>query len=90
MWFMVFNATFNNISVISWRLFSYVLNLKIEVVLKASCAVVIRQFSLNEAPLGLIFKFISDYLPYFEKINIFFNYHNQKNSVYNLIEVISS
>jgi hypothetical protein len=26
----------------------------------------------NEAPLG-IFKFISDYLPYFEKINIFFN-----------------
>jgi hypothetical protein len=30
------------------------------------------QFSLNEAPLGL-FKFISDYLPYFEKINLFFN-----------------
>jgi hypothetical protein len=29
-------------------------------------------FSLNEAPLGL-FKFISDYLPYFENINIFFN-----------------
>jgi hypothetical protein len=26
----------------------------------------------NEAPLGL-FKFLSDYLPYFEKINIFFN-----------------
>jgi hypothetical protein len=38
--------------------FSYLLNLKIEVVLKA--------------PLGL-FKFISDYLPYFENINIFFN-----------------
>jgi hypothetical protein len=37
------------------------------------CAVVIRWFSLNEAPVG-IFKFISDYLPYFEKKNnIFFN-----------------
>jgi hypothetical protein len=33
----------------------------------ASCGVVIRRFSLNVAPLGL-FKFISDYLPYFEKI----------------------
>jgi len=54
------------------RLFSYVLNLKTDVVLKASRAVVIRLFSLNEAPLGL-FKFISDYLPDFEKINIFFN-----------------
>jgi hypothetical protein len=54
------------------RLFSYVLNLKIDVVLKASRAVVIRQFSLNEAPLRL-FIFISDYLPYFEQINIFFN-----------------
>ena len=43
--------------------FSYVL--KIDVV-------VISQFSLNEAPLGL-FKLWSDYLPYFEKINIFFN-----------------
>ena len=52
--------------------FSYALNLKIDVVPKASRAVVIGQFSLNEAPLGL-FKFISDYLPYFEKINIFFN-----------------
>ena len=51
---------------------SYVLNLKIDVVPKASRAVVIRRFSLNEAPLGL-FKFISDYLPYFGKINIFFN-----------------
>ena len=40
--------------------FSYVLNLKIDVVPKASHAVVIRQFSLNEAPLGL-FKFIFDY-----------------------------
>jgi hypothetical protein len=28
--------------------------------------------TLNEAPL-VLFKFISDYLPYFEKINIFFN-----------------
>jgi hypothetical protein len=52
--------------------FSYVLNLKIDVVPKASRAMVIRRFSLNEAPLRL-FKFISDYLPYFEKINIFFN-----------------
>jgi hypothetical protein len=55
-----------------FRLFVYVLNLKIDVVLKASRAIVIRRFSLNEAPLGL-FKSISDYLPYFEKINIFFN-----------------
>ena len=54
------------------RLFVYVLNLKIDVVLKALRAVVIRWFSLNETSLGL-FKFISDYLPYFEKINIFFN-----------------
>ena len=46
--------------------FSYVLNLKIDVVPKASHAVVIRRFSFNEAPLGL-FKFILDYLPYFEK-----------------------
>ena len=48
------------------NLYSYELNLKIDVVPKASRAVVIRRFSLNEAPLGL-FKFISDYLPYFEK-----------------------
>ena len=59
------------------RLFSYVLNLKIDVVPKASHAVIIRQFSLNEAPLGL-FKFISNYLPYFEKINIFFNIITKK------------
>jgi hypothetical protein len=32
------------------RLFSYVMNLKVDVVLKASRAVVIRRFSLNEAP----------------------------------------
>ena len=57
--------------------FSYVLNLKIDVVLKVSRAVVIRRFSLNEAPLEL-FKFISDYLPYFEKINIFFNIITKK------------
>jgi hypothetical protein len=56
--------------------FSYVLNLKIDVP-KASRAVVIRRFSLNEAHLGL-FKFISDYLPYFEKINIFFNIRAKK------------
>jgi hypothetical protein len=48
------------------RLFVYVLNLKIDVVLKVSRAVVIRRFSLNEAPLEL-FKHISDYLSYFEK-----------------------
>jgi hypothetical protein len=59
------------------RLFVYVLNLKIDVVLNASHAVVISWFSLNEAPLGL-FKFISDYLPYFEKINIFFNIITKK------------
>ena len=53
------------------RLFSYVLNLKIDVVFKASCA--IRRFSVNEAPLGL-YKFISDYLPYFEKNKYIFQY----------------
>jgi hypothetical protein len=35
------------------RLYSYVLNLKIDLVPKASRTVVIRLFSLNEAPLGL-------------------------------------
>jgi len=59
------------------RLFSYVLNLKIDVILKALCAIVIRRFSLNEVPLRL-FKFISNYLPYFEKINIFFNIVTKK------------
>jgi hypothetical protein len=58
--------------VIKLRLFSYVMNLKIDVVLKASRAILIRRFSLTEAPLGL-FKFISDYLPYFENKIIFFN-----------------
>jgi uncharacterized phage infection (PIP) family protein YhgE len=62
------------------RLFSYVLNLIIYVVLKASRAVVIGVFSLNEAPLGL-FKFISDYLPYFEKNDIFFNIIPKKVSI---------
>jgi hypothetical protein len=57
--------------------FSYVLNLKTDVVPKASRAVVIRGFSLNEAPLGL-FKFISDYLPYFEKNKDIFQYHSKK------------
>jgi hypothetical protein len=52
------------------RLFVNEQNLKID-------AVLIRRFSLNEAPLGL-FKFISDYLPYFEKINIFFNIITKK------------
>jgi hypothetical protein len=50
---------------------------KIDIVLKASCAIVIRWFSLNEAPLGL-FKFISDYLPYFEKNRYIFQYDNKK------------
>jgi hypothetical protein len=49
------------------RLFVNVQNLKINVVLKASRAVVIGWFSLNEAPLGL-FKFISDYLPYLHRL----------------------
>ena len=62
---------------VEFRLFSYVLNLKIDVVLKTSRAVVIWRFSLNKAPLGL-FKFISDYLPYFQKINIFFNIITKK------------
>jgi hypothetical protein len=57
-------------------LFSYVLNLKIDVFLKVSRAVVIRRFSLNEAPLRL-FKFISVYLPYFEKKYIL-QYHSKK------------
>ena len=59
------------------RLFVNERNLKIDVVLKALRAVVIRLFSLNWEPLGL-FKFISDYLPYFEKINIFFNIITKK------------
>ena len=52
--------------------FSYVLNLKIDVVPKASRAIVIRRFSLNESPL-VLFKFISDYLPYFEKNKYIFS-----------------
>ena len=59
------------------RLFVNERNVKIDVVLKSSRAVVIRGFSLNEASLGL-FKCISDYLPYFEKINIFFNIISKK------------
>ena len=54
------------------RLFVNVRNRKIDVALKTLRAVVIGLFSLYEAPLGL-FKFFTDYLPYFEKINIFFN-----------------
>ena len=61
------------------RLFVNERNLKLDVLLKASRAVVIRWFSLNEEPLGL-FKFISDYLPYFEKNKYIFQYHN-KNSL---------
>jgi hypothetical protein len=59
------------------RLFVNVRNRKIDLVLKASRAVVIMWFSLNEAPLGL-FKFISDYLPYFEKIYLFFDIITKK------------
>ena len=55
------------------RLFSYVL--------KALHAVVIRRFSLNEAPLGL-FKYISNYLPYFEQINIFFDIIRHSKKIY--------
>ena len=51
-------------------------NLKINVVLKVSRAIVIGWFSLNEAPLGL-FNFFSDYLPYFEKNKYIFQYHNK-------------
>ena len=59
------------------RLFDNEQNLKIDVVLKASHAVVIKWFSLYEAPLGLS-KFISDDLPYFEKKKYIFQYHNRK------------
>jgi hypothetical protein len=59
------------------RLFVNERNLKIDIILKALHAIVIRLFSLNETPLGL-FKFISDYLPYFEKINIFSNIITKK------------
>jgi hypothetical protein len=49
------------------RLFVNERNLKIDVVLKASRVVVIW-----------LFKFISDYLPYFEKIDIFSNITTKK------------
>ena len=73
------------------RLFVNEHNLRIDIVLKTSRAVVIMCFSLNEAPLGL-FKFISDYLPYFEKINIFFNIIAKKVwiNLEGLIEIICS
>jgi hypothetical protein len=61
---MSFYTCFNLLKML--RLFVNERNIKIDVVLKALRAVVIRWFTLNEAPLGL-FKFISDYLPYFEK-----------------------
>jgi hypothetical protein len=54
------------------RLFVNVRNIKINVALKTLRAVVIGGFSLNVVPLGL-FKFISDYLANFEKINVFLN-----------------
>ena len=65
---MSFYTCFDWFKKLSTFSYVHVLNLKMDVVPKALRAVVIRRFSLNEAPLGL-FKFISDYLPYFEKIN---------------------
>ena len=59
------------------RLFVNERNLRIDVVLKASGAVVIGLFSLNEPPLGL-FIFIADVLLYFEKNRYIFQYHNKK------------
>ena len=41
------------------------------------CCGHVVNFSLNEAPLEL-FKFISDYMLYFEKIDIFFNIITKK------------
>ena len=69
---MSFYTCFDWFKKLSTFSYVHVLNLKMDVVPKASRAVVIRRFFLNEAPLGL-FKFISDYLPYFEQINLFFN-----------------
>jgi len=60
------------------RLFVNERNLKIDFVLKARRVPLSSGgFFLNEAPLGL-FKFISDYLPYFEKNIYIFQYHNKK------------
>ena len=59
------------------RLFVNERNIRIDVDLKASGAVVIGLFSLNEPPLGL-FIFISDVLLYFEKNRYIFQYHNKK------------
>jgi hypothetical protein len=52
------------------RLFVNVRNLKINVVLKASRAVVIGMLFFKWGTF-MLFKFISDYLPYFEKKNYF-------------------
>jgi hypothetical protein len=43
------------------RLYSYVLNLKIDIVPKESRAVVIRRFSLNEAPMNRTNNFDQSY-----------------------------
>ena len=63
------------------------------VVLKASRAVFIKWFVLNEAPLGL-FKFISNYLPYFEKKKKKKNFNIIAKQVwinlYRLVEIICS
>jgi hypothetical protein len=65
------------------RLFVSERYLIIDVVLKASRAVVISWFSLDEAPLEL-FRFTSDYLPYFERptcLHVFL----QNNTIFNII-----
>ena len=54
-------------------LFSYVLNLKINIIFKASRAVVIRRFSLYEVPLGLFKKKFRLFALFRKIINIFFN-----------------
>jgi hypothetical protein len=59
---MSFYTCFDWFKKLSTFSYVHVLNLKMDVVPKASRAVVIRRFFLNEA-----------HLPYFEKINLFFN-----------------
>ena len=66
------------------RLFVNVRNMKINVVPKASRAVVIGWFSLNEATSGL-FRFISDYLPYLKNKYILID----RNYLFGSFEIIS-
>ena len=77
------------------RLFSSVRNLKIDVVLKASRAIVIRWFSLNEEPLGLFELIYKDWSKLFVRfirnnLNQVVHTLSGLHGVYNLIEVISS